>query len=503
LHFGGAVHSVAEEPWLEVERVTKAYGGSVALEEASLVLRRGEIRGLVGANGAGKSTLVKILTGLVSPDSGRVLIDKTPLAAGRPQDALRAGIAAVPQELVVAPTLTVAENVMLGHEPRGCLGRLRPRELRRSAAQVLDALAVQLPLDAPVGGLPLIEQRLVMIARALSRDARLVVFDEPTATVSPREVDLLLRAVRSLSERGVSVLYVSHRLDEIDALCDAVTVLRDGQVVLELAAGGGRSALVDALAAGAVQTGGSRRDAGERGVVLDVSAVRGERLGGVSLVARTGEIVGLAGLAGSGARELLLTVCGAVPFDGGTISVAGQGLTSGRPGPAVDAGVAYLPGDRSLSAFPSHTVRHNVSLATIGRHARLGLIRPSSERSTVAELLDRVALRSDPEAPFSSLSGGNQQRAIVARWIATGARVLLLDDPTAGVDVATRPELHRRIVELRDAGAAILLVSTDIDELAELCDRVVTFDRGSVTTELAAADLTPARILESMTKGAT
>jgi galactofuranose transport system ATP-binding protein len=294
---------------------------------------------------------------------------------------------------------------------------------------------------------------------------------------------------------------VSHRLDEIEALCDAVTVLRDGRVVLELAGGGSRAALVEALAATARRPGGGPREAGPGRVLLNVRKVHGERLRDVSLAARAGEIVGLAGLAGSGARELLLTIAGAVPFAGGTISVADRRLPSGSPTGSVAAGVAYLPGDRSLSAFPSHSVRHNVTLAAIGRVARLAVIRRSSERSLVAELLDRVALNADPEAPISSLSGGNQQRAVVARWIATGARVLLLDDPTAGVDVATRPELHRRIAQLRDDGAAVLLVSTDVEELVELCDRVVSFDRGSVTGELTAAQLTAGRVLESMTKG--
>jgi ABC-type sugar transport system ATPase subunit len=491
----------ADRPWLEVERVTKVYGGVVALADASLALRAGEIRGLVGANGAGKSTLVKVLTGLVSPTSGGVAVDGAVLAPGRPQEALRAGIAAVPQELIVARTLTVAENVMLGHEPRGVLGRLQGKELRRAAGRVLDALDVRLPADEPVGRLPLIEQRLVMIARALSRDARLVIFDEPTATVSPREVELLIRAVRTLSERGVSVLYVSHRLDEIETLCDSVTVLRDGCVVLELAGGGSRAVLVEALAAGSGRT-AERGGGPARPILLDVRDLHSERLHDVSLTARGGEIVGLAGLAGSGARELLLAICGAVPFERGTISVAGRRLRSGRSTAAVAAGVAYLPGDRSLSAFPSHSVRHNVSLGALRRHSRLAVVRRSSERSAVAELLDRVALRADPEASISSLSGGNQQRAILARWIGAGARVLLLDDPTAGVDVATRPALHHQVAQLRDGGAAVLLVSTDVVELVDLCDRVLTFDRGTVMGELAAAELTPARVLEAMTKGA-
>jgi ABC-type sugar transport system ATPase subunit len=492
----------AEGSWLRAEGLVKAYGGVLALDAVSLSVRAGEIRGLVGANGAGKSTLVKILTGLVTPDRGRVLVDGAELASGRPQQSLAAGIAAVPQELTVARSLTVAENVLLGHEPHGRLGRLRVGAGRREARRVLDALALTIPLDEPVGRLPLIDQRLVMVARALSRDARLVVFDEPTATVSPREVDLLLRTIRALGERGVSILYVSHRFDEIEALCDSVTVLRDGRVLAEHAERASRGALVDLLASAEVEHAIREPVRAGSQTALEARAVEGERLHGLTLTVRAGEIVGLAGLAGSGARELLLTVCGAVPFRAGTIAVGGRRLAPGRPVAAVAAGAAFLPGDRSLATFPSHSVRHNVTLASLGRHARLGVIRRRSERRATADVLRRVGLRADPETPIAALSGGNQQKALVARWVASGARLLLLDDPTAGVDVATRPELHRRILELRAAGAGVLLVSTDVDELVALSDRVVTFDRGTVTGELAGADLTPARVLASMTKGA-
>jgi ABC-type sugar transport system ATPase subunit len=486
--------------WLRAEGLTKLYGGVVALERASLQARRGEIRGLVGANGAGKSTLVKILTGVVTPTEGRMLVEGSELAPGRPKESLRAGIAAVPQELTVAPTMSVAENVMLGQEPRGRLGFLQRRELRRRADDVLRSLGIELAVDEPAGRLPLIEQRLVMIARALSIDARMVIFDEPTATVSSREVELLLRTIRGLAERGVCVLYVSHRLDEVEQLCDTVTVLRDGRVVAELEHTS-RAALVELLASGTEATARRRESDRELGqVLLQLRGVAGERLRGIDLDVRAGEVVGLAGLAGSGARELILTVCGAVPFERGRISVGGRPLASGDPVAAVKADVAFLPGDRSLGTFPSHSVRHNVSLAAL----RGIFLHREEERSAVARLLDRVALRADAEASISSLSGGNQQKALVARWIASGARVLLLDDPTAGVDVATRPEMHRQILGLRDAGAAVLLVSSDLEELAELSDRVVTFDRGVSTGELTGHDITPTRLLSDITrKGAT
>lgn len=490
--------------WLRSHGLTKAYGGVLALADASLEIRTGELRGLVGANGAGKSTLVKILTGMVTPTSGEVIIDRRSLHLGRPKASLDAGIASVPQELAVAPTMTVAENVMLGHEPRGMLGRLREREMRRAAVRVLESLSLSIHPDARVGELPLIEQRLVMIARALSFDARLVVFDEPTATVSPLEVELLLQTISALTERRIAVLYVSHHLGEIERLCDVVTVLRDGRVVAELAREeASHAALVEVLVSGPDVV--PRRRAargGRRTVVLSVEDVEGERLGGVNLRVRRGEIVGLAGLAGSGARELLLTVAGAVPFRAGRIELDGRALRSGSSVRSVAAGAGFLPGDRSLGTFSSHSIRHNVSLSSLSRHALGPFVRFARERSAVAGVLARVGIAARQETQIAALSGGNQQKALVGRSVASGARLLLLDDPTAGVDVLTRPEIHRQIVALADEGAGVLLVSTDIDELVELSDRVVVFERGRMTEVLHGADIAPARVLAAMTRRA-
>ena len=485
--------------WLEAVELTKRYGGVLALDRASVVARAGQVHGLVGVNGAGKSTLVKCLTGMVRPTGGSVLVDGRSLPLGRPVDSLRAGIASVPQELTVAPTLTVAENIMLGHEPRRPFGWVRKREARRRAEDALASVSLDVPLSAPVGQLSLIEQRLVMIARALSFSARLVIFDEPTATVSPHEAALLLETVRSLAARRVSVLYVSHHLREIEAVCDSVTVLRDGRIIADLKRAT-HLTLVDLLAPDRVsEPRVLREERSPREVVLEARSVWGPRLRDVSLAVGAGEIVGLAGLAGSGARELLLTVCGAAPFTDGSITLGGRRLRSANTLFAVEAGVGFLPGDRSLGTFPSHTVRHNVALPSLSRYARFGFVDSRVEKSAVATLLDRVALRAHTEAPITSLSGGNQQKALVARSIGSNPRLLLLDDPTAGVDVATRPEVHAQIRTLSDAGVGVLLVSTDAEELADLSDRVVVFERGAVTGELTQDVMTPARVLAAMT----
>jgi ABC-type sugar transport system ATPase subunit len=474
-----------------------------ALDRASLALRRGEIRGLVGANGAGKSTLVKILTGLVAPDTGDVLLDGNPLQLGRATESLRAGIASVPQELVVAPSMTVGENVLLGHEPRGRFGRLRGRELRRRARHELDSLSLDIDVDARVSTLPVIEQRLVMVVRALSYDARLVIFDEPTAAVAPAEVELVLGTIGALRRRGITVLYVSHRLDEIERICDSVTVLRDGGVVAEREHSPTHRDLVELLSPEreAAVRGTRQRAATLPHAVLAVRSLSSDRLHDVNMVAHAGEIVGLAGVAGSGARELVLGLIGAVSYAEGSIEIDGKPVAP-NPFHAVKAGVGFLPGDRALAAFLNHSVRHNVSLPLLARHAFGPFVKVRDERRSVADLLERVHLRADQTLPISALSGGNQQKAIVARWIASNARVLLLDDPTAGVDVATRPEIHRQIVAVCAAGAAVVLVSTDLEELAELSDRCLIFDRGAVVAEFAGSELTPGRLLAAMTRSA-
>jgi ABC-type sugar transport system ATPase subunit len=489
--------------WLEARGLTKTYGGVRALDAAALSIGPGEVRALLGANGAGKSTLVKILTGLVAPEAGEVLLDGVPLRLGRAKASLSAGIAAVPQELTVASSMTVAENVLLGHEPQRW-GGVRPRALRRHAQEVLDSLGLEVDADAPVGTLRMIEQRLVMVARALSYDARLVIFDEPTATVAPLEVGRVLDAIGRLAERGVSVLYVSHRLDEVERICDSVTVLRDGQVVADLAERATHEQLVGLLAPEREATErAARRRTPERGrPVLVVRGLRAERLHGIDLVVHAGEVVGLAGLAASGARELVLALIGAIPATGGTIELDGRPLASGSSLRAVKSGMGFLPGNRALAAFANHSVRHNVSLSSLAQHALGPFVNVSDERASVASLLERVRLRATQGQPISSLSGGNQQKTIVARWIASNARVLLLDDPTAGVDVATRPEIHREILELCDAGAAVMLVSTDVDELAELADRCIVFDRGAIVAELEEENLTPVRLLAAMTRTA-
>jgi monosaccharide-transporting ATPase len=486
---------------IEARGLVKSFGGIRALDDVSLTLRRGEIRGLIGANGAGKSTLVKALAGEGPVDEGQILLEDADVRLTHPRFARAAGLVMMPQELAVAPNLTVAENVMLGVYPRGPLGNVRVGAMHEKAASALSFLGVDIDLDTPVGELPVVDQRLVMAARALAVNAKLVMFDEPTAAMAEHEVRLVIDAIRALSDQGVATLYVSHRLEEVVELCDAVTVMREGRVIADLPRGEATHAKLVELLSPEIEATRAPRDSesviGEP--VLRVSGLVSAQLRDVSVVARAGEVVGVAGLLGSGARELLLAIAGIAPYQDGTIECDGSPLRSGDARASTDAGVGYLPGDRSVGIFPSHSVGSNTSIATLSSVATGGFIRRRREEALASTWLKRVSLLRPLDTPVSALSGGNQQKALVARWLAKGCMAMLLDDPTVGVDLVAREQIHTLVREYSAEGRTVLVTSTDIDELAELSDRVLVFVGGSIRAEHSGDDVTPNRILATMT----
>jgi ABC-type sugar transport system ATPase subunit len=489
----------------------KHYDGVAAVQDAAVEIRAGEVRGLIGANGAGKSTLVKMLAGSVRPDAGEILVEGSPVRMASPRDAHRVGIRLVPQELTILPHMSVADNIVLGSHPPSRLGILSQREIRRAATRALSQLEVDLPLDEPAGALPVIHQRLLMIARAVSARARLVILDEPTAAMSPVEVRGVLRVLRALSAGGVAAIYVSHRLDEVISICDHVTAMRNGKVVAELEAGRvSREELVRLISHG---EGGSRSgeggrlaDGGSSSVteqstgrpLLQVEDLHVGPLRGITLKVHRGEIVGVAGLLGSGVTDLLRAVSGVAPYSRGSVLIDGRPLRPGNRTQAVAKGIAYLPGDRTLAALPNHTIRANVSIAWLSAVARLGTIRARRERAITTATTKRLGLTVSVDRPLSSLSGGNQQKALLGRWVAANPRLLVLDDPTVGVDVAARASIHRHLRRLCSNGCGALLASTDLDELAELSNRVVIVSGGVVVAELPRNLLTPGAILMAM-----
>ncbi|GGM25794.1 MULTISPECIES: sugar ABC transporter ATP-binding protein [Micromonospora] len=492
------------QPWLSAVGLHKQFGPTVAISGADLTLRPGEIRGVVGPNGAGKSTLMQILAGNLTPEHGEIRIDGTPVTFRRPGDAIAAGISLVPQEMRLGPNLSVADNVVLGNEPRR-LGFVSARRSRQLAETALRRLGAHLDPDAAVTSLSPVDRRLVMVARALARDARLVILDEPTAALAPHEAGAILTAVRSIAATGVSFLYVSHRFDDIEQIADTVTGVRDARVVADLPRDQIRRAAlvalvspVDELSHPVPPTARAARAAATAEPVLRVDDLRGGPLQGVSLAVGPGEIVGVAGLSGSGADELMSMVAGITVRAGGTVRVAGGALPSGDRVRAVRAGVAYVPGNRTLAVLPNHDIRTNVSISNLRSFSRWGVPTGGRETTVVRRLMDAVRLTAAPGQTISSLSGGNQQKAVFARWMARDCTVLLLHDPTAGVDVRARAEIHQRVRELAATGLGVVVVTTDVPELVELSDRVLVLDRGALVADLPGAGLTEQAVLTAM-----
>ncbi|MDT0530833.1 sugar ABC transporter ATP-binding protein [Micromonospora sp. DSM 115977] len=499
--------------------ITKRFGGVHALCGVDLTLRAGEVHALLGENGAGKSTLINILSGVVTDYDGEISIGGRPARFAGPAAAQAAGIATIHQELDLVPALSVAENLVLGREPRTRLRTLDRRAMTRAARDWLGPLGAQIDPRRPVGSLRVGEQQLVEIAKALSLDARVLVMDEPTAALADAEVRRLMSTIRALRERGVAVVYISHRLEEIEHIADRATVLRNGEVagtlrpdradrqrIITLMVGRPAEALFSAGSAGPA------RPAGPPVLEVDDLAVRprGTRPGrcepaGVSLTVRAGEIVGLAGLMGAGRTELLETLYGAGPPGrrSGLVRLAGRPYAPRGPRAALRAGVGFVPEDRRRSALVlEHPVGRSIVLAALRRLSTAGVVRAGRERDAVRQQVAALAIKtSSAAAPVGSLSGGNQQKVVFARHLLTRPRLLLLDEPTRGVDVGAKAEIYRLLRRLADDGMGILLASSELPELTGVCDRIVVLRRGRAVAELAADGCTGEDILTAAMGG--
>jgi ABC-type sugar transport system ATPase subunit len=493
--------STGAAPLVRLSGLRKSYLGVTAVRDVDLDLHAGQITGLVGKNGAGKSTLIKILAGLVRPEEGTVEIDGQPAHLASPSDSAGRGLAFVHQELTLVPDMSVAENVLLGLSYPG-----RPfvnwPVLRRRAVDLLARLDIAIDPRRPARSLSIAEQRLVMLARGLAAQARLVVLDEPTASLSTAEIGHLFRVVRSLRADGVGTMFVSHRLDEILDLTERVVVMRDGAVVADSpTAALDRTRLIAAISGPSAGRPVVRRRAAVPGPeLLRVEGVsRGQVLHGVDLSVRAGEVVGLAGLVGAGRTELARVIFGVDRPSAGTVSVGGKPVRPGRLRQALRRGIALLPEDRRHQGnVLDFGIRSNITLATLRKHRRSGLLPvPSrrSERAAAHEMVDRLQIRSTSvEQAVRSLSGGNQQKVVLAKWLRHGADVFLFDEPTHGVDVEGKQEMYAIMRELADEGKAVVFISSEFAELVEVCDRVVVLRHGRVVAELS-EDITETRIL--------
>jgi rhamnose transport system ATP-binding protein len=480
--------------------VSKAFGGVHALRSVSFDLQAGEVHALVGENGAGKSTLVRILTGAHAPDSGTIEIDARQVDRANPVTMRALGIAPIYQQPALFPDLTVAENLAVGHEPAGAWRRVDWRRRRERAREMLSRVGADIDVDAPANGLRMAEQQLVEIARALGADARVILMDEPTSALTDREADRLFALVRDLRSRGIGIVYISHRLEEVAALADRVSVLRDGELIATRpAAEAGRAELIRLMVGRDLQAIFPKRTVPIGDIALETDRIGCRAVGvrDVSLQVRAGEILGLAGLVGAGRTELARVLFGIDPADQGVIRLAGSAVTVWSPTQAVRLGLAYLPEDRRRhGVIPEMSVAANTTLASLRAIARGGFLDHRAEQTVAASYVKRLSIKARSiDAPVSELSGGNQQKVALARWLATGPRVLILDEPTQGVDVAAKAEIHAHIVDLAAEGLAILLISSELPEVLGMSDRIAVMRAGTVVGTFDRKDATQETIM--------
>ncbi len=474
-------------PVLATREVGKRFYDNVVLRGVGIEIRPGRVHALLGENGAGKSTLINLLSGVLQPDAGAILVDGQERRGLTPAEARRLGIAVVQQELSLAPHLSVAENIALGAMPRRG-GFIDYGQLAHGAGQLCARLGLDVPLDLPVERLPLGQRQLIEIAKALWRRPRVLILDEPTSSLSAHEVRTLFGLVRALRATGVAVLYISHRLNEVLELCDWVTVLKDGVVTADQSLEGSDPKALVRLMVGreAGDLFPPRGTGGEGKLALAAHGLVGESLRGLDLELRYGEVLGLGGLLGQGQEETLRALYGDLPLRGGEIRVDGRTRRAASPGRSADAGIAYVPADRKREALLLPLpIRYNLVLPALRRLATHGLRRRVREAITAASLIREFAIKAnDPRDAAQLLSGGNQQKIAIARWLPLSPRVLLLNDPTRGVDVETKREIYARLRRMADDGAAVLLLSSDTLELVHLCDRVAVQRDGRIVAEL-------------------
>ena len=495
--------SSVDGPIVELRGVAKSYGAVRALHDGDITLRAGEVRALMGENGAGKSTLVKVLGGVVRRDDGEMLVDGAAVDFHSPHDARDAGIAVIYQEPTLFPDLSVEENVVMGYHPLGSLRRIDRGAVRRTVSGLLDRLGVRLDPERPVRGLSIADQQIVEIAKALSFDARVLIMDEPTAALSGPEVERLFTVVRALREEGAAILYISHRLDEVFAICDTVTVMRDGAVVHDAPiAAMTPDEMVRRMVGRELSALYPKQDAQVGDTVLSVQRLTREGVfADVSLEVRAGEVVALAGLVGAGRSEVARAIFGIDKPDAGRVEVDGKRLAAGRPLAAMRAGIGFVPEDRRQQGLVMDlSIARNATMTRTGKLARFGLIRRAAENELAREWAARLQLRFHRlDDPARFLSGGNQQKVVLAKWLATEPRLLILDEPTRGIDVGTKAEVHRLIGELAGRGVAVLMISSELPEVLGVADRVLVMHEGRLVEELSRAEANEERVIRAAT----
>ena len=494
---------------LSMTGVDKAFNGVPALREAHFEVRGAEVHALIGQNGAGKSTLIKILTGVYERDAGEIVFDGRPVDFKGPHEAQLGGIATIYQEVNLVGYRSLAENVFLGREPRR-FGLIDWGRMNAEAARILASFGLDVDVTRPLNSYAVATQQLTAIARAVSVEAKLVIMDEPTSSLADAEVEVLFGVIRRLKADGVSVVFVSHKLDELYAICDRVTIMRDGRTVhVAPMADVSRIELVTMMLGRELAEQLSHRRSAEEGAVEGPTVLaatglkRGRVLDGVDVQVRRGEVVGLAGLLGSGRTETARAVFGADPLDDGTIEIKGRASRLRSPRDAIREGFGLTPEDRKTEGIvPEMSVRENLTLALLPRLTRRGILDGGRQREVVDRFVKALGIKlADADQPIRELSGGNQQKVILARWLCTDPELLILDEPTRGIDVGAKRDIQSIIRRLADDGLGVLLVSSELEELVADTDRVVVLRDGRSVAELGGDDIGEDRILEAMATG--
>jgi ribose transport system ATP-binding protein len=490
---------------VEMRDITKVFPGVVALDDVSFASDAGEVHAVVGENGAGKSTLMKILAGVYQPDAGEIWLDGQPVRITSPYEAQRLGISIIYQELNLLPDMTVAENVFLGREPKGPLGIVDSGRLERQAQEVLHRLGVDLDPHQRLGRLSVAQAQMVEIAKALSLNARLVIMDEPSATLGGRDLDYLFDAIRALKTHGVGVIYISHRIAEIFQIADRVTVFKDGKVVgTHPVADIDRPTLVRSMIGRTLSEAFPRRSSTPGEEILRVEGITCTgRLKDICLTVRRGEIVGIAGLVGAGRTELAEAVFGARRLDGGEVFVRGVKTNIRSPRHALADRFAFLTEDRNEGGLVlGLPVQENVALPSLRRRQRWGFVDQGAERRTVTGIADDLRIRTPSLGQdVEYLSGGNRQKVVLAKWLVSGPDLLIFDEPTRGIDVGAKAEIWSLMRQLADSGKAILMISSELPEIVGMSDRIIVFHRGRVVGDLSGAAATEEQVMMLATYG--
>jgi rhamnose transport system ATP-binding protein len=489
---------------LELTRIRKSFSGVEVLHDVSFALRPGEVHALLGENGAGKSTLVKIITGVHQPDAGEILLNGEPVQFSDARESRQAGIAAIYQELSLFPDLDVAENIFVGRQPLTTGRRVDWRKLYAEAGKLLESLGVKLDLKQKARALSIAQQQMVEIARAFSINARILIMDEPTSSLTLHEVDDLFRLVRRLREEGTGIIFISHRLEELYSLADRVTILRDGayvgtQSMQEVT----RDELIRMMVGRTITNLFPKQEVQAGEVVLKVEHLTcAGSFHDVSFELRRGEILGMAGLVGAGRTNVARAIFGVEPATGGRIEINGREVRITAPKQAIELGLAYVPEDRQLHGLiPAMPLTPNISLPMLPAYAQKGWLRDRLERKSAFDAALQMEVRANHIWQLArELSGGNQQKVVLAKWLSTNPRILILDEPTRGIDVGTKAAVHGLMSKLAAEGLSIFMISSELPEILGMSDRVIVMREGYVTGEFSRAEATQEKIISAATQ---